>query len=352
MIVVFYLKERTNGKHLSMEVIMKKIGFGIFLCFLLTCNVSAQPITLKFGTVEPPQSFILKNVYKHWTEKINKEAEGLIKIETYPGGVLNKNPMKDMEVLMSGVVDIVQTCAAYNPGIFSNESVFGVPFIANNPIEASTAAYSLLQQNLLKGYDLAVPLMLTAGGQYYVHTSMPVKVPSDLAGKKIRSTGKMQHYLAQAYGAAPIGMSIVKVAESISRGLIQGTTNEWNALRTFKIDEVAKYHCMVPLGTISFSLLMNKDKFATLPKKAQDILIDNTDFVNSLWAKQMDISLSTFQQKMIDDPEHHVYFPKPNEIEEWKKSVKIGLDRWLQDEPGMKDLVEKYRTEIEKIQKK
>ena len=328
---------------------MKVFVLTIVIFISLACNLSAQTLELKFGTSEPPQSFIIKTVYEPWAEKVNKAAEGQFKIEIYPGSVLNKNPMKDMEVVMSGVVDMVQTCAAYNPGIFSNESVFGVPFIAENPIEASKAAYSMFKQGLLKGYNLVVPLMITAGGQYYIHTSMPVKVPKDLEGKKIRSTGKMQHYLAKAYGAAPIGMPIFKVAESISRGLIQGTTNEWNAVRTFKIDEVARYHTIVPLGTISFTIVMNKEKFNSLPKKAQDILINSRDDLNSTWAKQMDISLTTFQKKMIDDKEHHVYFPTPSEMEEWKKVTQIGVNQWLEDEKGMKDLIEVYKKEITKI---
>jgi hypothetical protein len=52
----------------------------------------------------------------------------------------------------------------------------------------------------------------------------------------------------------------VQIAEALRRALIKATLNEWNAVRTFRIEDVVPYHCLVPLGTISFLVALNKQK--------------------------------------------------------------------------------------------
>jgi TRAP-type C4-dicarboxylate transport system substrate-binding protein len=204
----------------------------------------------------------------------------------------------------------------------------------------------MLQKGLLKNYDIIVPLMLSAGKQYGLHSTFPIKVPGDLKGKKIRATGKMQHYMAQALGAAPVGMPVTQIAESMSRGLIQATTNEWNAVRTFKIQDVATYHCVLPLGTVTFLLAMNKDKFNSLPKAAQDIFMNNREYTARLWADKMDQDLDEHYKKVKADPKQHVYVPTAAETEEWKKVLAPAVDSWMKDDPKRSGLLDTYKKEV------
>jgi len=327
---------------------MKKLGIAVIVFLVFAGNVLAQPVTLKYATFEPPQSFAMRKIWQPWVEKMNKAGEGLFKIEVYAGGTLNRNPTKQLKIVRDGVADIAFILPSYHSGVFVDDSVVEVPFVAETALQASLATYRMLEKGLLRNYDVIVPLMLAAGQQYAVHSTFPVKVPGDLKGKKIRSTGKMQHYMARAYGAAPIGMPVTKIAESLSRGLIQATTNEWNAARTFKIDEVAKYHCMVPLGTVTFLLAMNKERFKSLPKKAQDIFMKNREATVRLWGTQMDTDLGKYYQKILKNPEQHVYIPTSSEMEKWKKTVKPAVEDWVKDEPGRKALLEAYKREVAK----
>jgi TRAP-type C4-dicarboxylate transport system substrate-binding protein len=141
-------------------------------------------------------------------------------------------------------------------------------------------------------------------------------------------------------------MPVTKIAESMSRGVIQGTTNEWNGMRTFKIEDVARYHCMLPMGTPTFLMAMNKKSFDKLPKKAQDIFMDNREYTARLWAEQMDKSLDEHHKKIEADPKHQVYYPNADEIEQWKKAIQPAVDKWLQEEPGRSELLEAYKAEV------
>jgi len=330
---------------------MKKLALTVVMLMVLVGTVSAEPVILKYATFEPPQSFAIKTIWQPWIDKVNKEGEGLFKIELFAGGTLNRNPVKQLNIVRDGVADIAFVLPPYTPGTFMDDSVVEVPFVGETALQASLAVHRMYEKGMLRNYDVVVPLMVAAGQQYAVHSTMPVKVPQDLNGKKIRSVGKMQHYMAQAYGAAPIGMPVTKIAESLSRGLIQATTNEWNGTRTFKIDNVAKYHCMLPLGTVTFLLAMNKEKFNSLPPKAQKIFMDNREYLARSWGSEMDKSLNAYHQKILKDPKHKVYTPTSAELAEWKKVLAPAVESWMKDDPKREGLLKAYKEEIAKAEK-
>jgi TRAP-type C4-dicarboxylate transport system substrate-binding protein len=310
-------------------------------------NAVAEPITLKLAQFEPSnEAFAMKKIWLPWVEKMNTLGKGMFKIDVYVGGALNRVPPKQLKILKDGVADIAFILPYYTPGTFPDDTVLEIPFLADKSIDASMAAHNLLMKGKLRGYDDIVPLMLAAGQQYALHTTFPVKTPADLKGKKMRAAGQIQHYIAQSCGAAPIGMPVTKIAESMSRGVIQGTTNEWNGMRTFKIEDVARYHCMLPMGTPTFLMAMNKKSFDKLPKKAQDIFMDNREYTARLWAEQMDKSLDEHHKKIEADPKHQVYYPNADEIEQWKKAIQPAVDKWLQEEPGRSELLEAYKAEV------
>lgn len=325
---------------------MKKFAMAVILVTLLAGTVYAEPVVLKYATFEPPQAFAIRAIWQPWIDEMNKAGEGLFKIELFPGGTLNRNPTKQLDIVRDGVADIAFVMPSYTPGTFMDDSVVEVPFVAESALQASLAIHQLFKKGMLRNYDIVVPLMVAAAQQYAVHSTFPIKVPQDLNGKKIRSTGKMQHYMAQAYGAAPIGMPVTQIAESMSRGLIEATTNEWNAVRTFKIDGVAKYHCMLPLGTVSFLLAMNKEKFDSLPAKAQKLFIDNQEATARLWGSEMDKSLNEYYQKIQKNPDHQVYKPTSAELDEWKKVLAPAVADWMKDDPKRESLLEAYKKEV------
>jgi TRAP-type C4-dicarboxylate transport system substrate-binding protein len=330
---------------------MKKIGIAVALIMIFAGNVMAEPIVLKYANFEPPQSWAMKTVWGPWVAKMEKEGGGAFKIDVFAGGTLNRNPVKQLKIMRDGVADISFIIPSYTPGTFIDDSVLEVPFVADKAIDAALAIFRMWQKGMLRNYDQFVPLMISAAQQYGVHSTFPVKTPKDLNGKKLRSTGKMQHFFAKAYGAAPVGMPVTKIAESMSRGLLHATTNEWNAVRTFKIGDVTKYHCMVPLGTVSFLLAMNKQSFNKLPKKAQDVFIRNQEYTSRLWADELDKSLDVYYENIKKDPNHHVYIPNSSELAEWKRVLEPAVQEWMNVDPGRKYLLQTYKEEVAKVRR-
>ena len=328
---------------------MKKVVIAVAILLIFAGHAMADPVILKYANFEPPQSFAMKKIWDPWVAKMNKEGQGLFKIDVFL--TLNKNPVKQLDILRDRVADIAFILPSYTPGTFVDDSVVEVPFVGGSAMDASLAIYRIWQKGMLRNYDQVVPLMVAAGQQYAIHSIYEIKQPQDLNGKKMRSTGKMQHLMAQALGAAPVGMPVTNIAESMSRGLIQATTNEWNAVRTFKIGDIARYHAMIPMGTVSFLLAMNTDTFNSLPKKAQDIFIRNREYTVRLWAEEMDKSLDVYYQDILKDPSHHVFVPTAAQLEEWKKVLEPAVQEWMKDDPGKQYLLQAYKEEVSKARR-
>ena len=97
-------------------------------------SAQAGPVVLKFATVEPPKAFNNQKVWTPIFDKMNKEAEGIFKIEVFAGGTLGRNPMQLMKILMDGVADVVHIINAYLPGQLVDDQVFDPGSLEGLPV--------------------------------------------------------------------------------------------------------------------------------------------------------------------------------------------------------------------------
>lgn len=309
----------------------------------------AGPMVLKFGTVEPPQGWALVNVAKPFFEKVERDAGGTIQFKIFAGGTLGRNPAKYVKHIRDGVMDLGWVINTYQPGFFPDDEVVNVPFIANGPMEATVAINRMVEKGMLRGYDTIVPLGVYVLNQYAIHSTFPVKKPGDLRGKKLRAGGRVQQALTEALGAGPVGIPAPKIAETVSRGVVEGVILEWNGMKTFRILDLTKYHCMVPFGTTIITLDMNKDVFNKLPPQAKAAFKKHMGmpFAKDWGAKQIK-NENAIMQSTKDNPKHHVYIPNASEMEEWKAVMWPVVGKWEKEHPKGKVLLDAYKAEIKK----
>ena len=113
------------------------------------------------------------------------------------------------------------------------------------------------------------------------------------------------------------------LAEAISRGVVTGTISDWNAMVTFRINDVARYHCLVPFGTTSLMLAMTKKKYESLPPKAKAILDKyKGEYFARYWAERLDAHMDEVRAKTGKDPKHSIYRPNAEEMKQWKTKRK------------------------------
>ncbi len=312
--------------------------------------VAGEPVVLKFASIEPPQSFNSTEIFIPWVDKINKEGEGIIKIQLFLGGTLGRNPNDQLKILLNGVSDLNHLINAYHQASrFGDEQVTQTPFLARDCVECAQAVGYMQEKKVVQGYDDLVILGQICLGVYGIHTDFPVKVPADLKGTKMRTAGKLYQGLSKALGTAPVDMPVTKVAEAMSRGVVQATMQDWLGMEVFRIADVARYHLLVPLGTNLLTVAMTKKKYDSLPDEAKAILDKHIGKPFSKeWSEKLSEKLQAIQDKYVKDPNHHVYTPNAAEMKQWQDVFAPVVASWGDQIDRWNLLLDTYEEGLEK----
>lgn len=322
------------------------------LLLLAAPPAGAAPITLKFGTVVPSKAFDVVQVWNPFFEKVMKDADGTLKIDTYAGGTLGHNPKQYAKLILDGVMDIGFSINAYQPGRFPDDEVINIPFTARGTTEATVAFNRMIAKGLVRGYGSFIPLGVLCLDPYSIHTTFPVKTPGDLKGIKIHTAGKMMQSFTQALGGVPMGIPVTKIPETINRGVIKGTIIEWNGLKQYRIFDLTPYHLMVPYGSIVISILMNKDSFNNLPPQAKAAFQKHMGLPFSrAWSEKLSKRVVAIEEETRNNPKHHIYTPSPEEMKRWKAIIWPVVEQWKKENPQGKKLYDTYLNELDKFRK-
>jgi TRAP-type transport system periplasmic protein len=100
-----------------------------------------------------------------------------------------------------------------------------------------------------------------------------VRTVNDAKGLKIRVSGKFPNLMWQSMSASPLAMPMPEVYDSLQKGVIDAVALPWSAIITQKLQEVLKNYTDIDTDMALFAVVMNKDKFNSLPKDVQDAIM-------------------------------------------------------------------------------
>ena len=331
---------------------MSKTVLSALVAALATFGTAhAQEVTLKLSAFIPAQAPTFAQVIKPWSEAVNADGTGIIKIDTFPGGVLGGNPGLQPKMVTDGIADIALVIPAYSPGRFPDNDVMELPGMAKNSSESSLAIYRLYQRKLLRGYDDFYVVMLGTTNPYAIHTRSPVKSFTDVKGMKLRAGGPVASAALRALGVAPVGMPITQVAENISRGVLDGTGGDWDVMYSFRIMEAAKHHYMAAvLGTVPVAVLMNRKVYDGLPAKAKAIIDKHSgEQMSRKFGGVHDGIQSAKLTETKAAADHTMVFPSDAELAQLDAIMATVIETWVKDHPNGRALFTALKEELAKI---
>jgi TRAP-type C4-dicarboxylate transport system substrate-binding protein len=206
-----------------------------------------------------------------FAEAVNEASNGALVIEHYPGGTLGSGPVQQLSMVENGVVDIAEVVTAYSPGRFPELSIFELPFLAENNVEAGLAAYAMYEDGLLSDFDDLMLAGIIISGPYGISTKQPIASLADLEGLRLRAAGPIQTAMVQALGAVPVGnVPAPQIAENISRGLIDGALMAPGNLFNFRITDAATHHLFdLDLGSVAVIFPIRRSTYDAMSADAQ-----------------------------------------------------------------------------------
>jgi TRAP-type C4-dicarboxylate transport system substrate-binding protein len=266
---------------------MKKLFFSstlilaLFSLFIVFPVIStAEAVTLKYSNFFPP-THIQSKLAEAWCKEVEKQTEGRVKIEYYPGGSLLKAP-QIYDGVADGISDIGFSVLAYSRGRFPVTGALDLPFGYPSGVVATKVANELYVKFHPKEFDDTQLMYLHAHGPGFIHTRDKVITKlEDLKGLRIRSTG-MSAEMVKALGATPVAMGMPDSYQSLQKGVVDGSAHPLEADQGWKLGEVTKNAvcCYSTAYTTTFFVTMNKAKWAALDKKDQQAIEE----INKVWS--------------------------------------------------------------------
>jgi TRAP-type C4-dicarboxylate transport system substrate-binding protein len=236
---------------------------------------SADEVVLKCQTALPKTHDLSISFLKSFVDKINAEGKRVVRID-YLGGPEINPPDKAAAAVERGTIDMLHTPAAYHAGQVPQ----GASLMATNldvDEYRKNGAFAALELNWEKKLNSKIIAIGETSAQFYLYlTKKPTLRPDgviDVKGWKIRTTGAYRP-LIEALGATPVQITNAgEVYTALERGVVDGFGWPTVGLASQKLAQLVKYRIDPPFYHLANVVLVNLDKWKSLPKPAQDMLL-------------------------------------------------------------------------------
>jgi len=316
------------------------LGFmgGAALLALTTVGAQAQEVTLKLHHFLPAQANVPKLVLDVWADNVERDSGGRIKVERYAAMALGGAPPELIDQAIDGIADVIWTVNGYTPGRFPRVEAFELPFMVSDARAASSALWQMFEEHM-KDTDYAdVHILGTwVHGPGMFHTSRPVVKPADLQGMKIRGGSRGVNDLLALTGAEAVGMPISAVPESLSKGVIDGSTMPWEVTPALRISELVSNHTEIEgpaLYVLSFVLAMNKDKYESLPDDLKAVIDKNSGHEFSVFAGGTQSDADAPGRQIAVDRGNNIITVSAADAQEWVDLAQPLYAKWVADMQG------------------
>lgn len=264
-------KIRTLASNLTVIIL-----FALFTGFLPGYAQSAEPITWKLQSMNPPSSDLAKTFEQPFARLVTERSKGRLEIKWFAAGSLF-SPPEIFDGISKGVVQCGTVVGAYIYGKVPEGFIsFGLPCNFESLDDLYDFYYGYKDGAFLKLLKEAYNeknnhhLASVAYAETF-HTKFRLEKLADLQGKKIRAVGGAAH-LVKALGGASVNLPVTEQYMALQRGLADGTLMSIQATTGFNLKEVTKYILLPPVRIGTIEMVCNLEALKKLPPDLRKIV--------------------------------------------------------------------------------
>ncbi|RJR39499.1 MAG: hypothetical protein C4576_21360 [Desulfobacteraceae bacterium] len=235
-------------------------------------TIGAQTVELKMAHFMSPMHVQHRMSFEPFAKKVEELTGGKLVIKIFPGSALG-GPTQLPDAVKAGITDIAFIIPSYSTGRFLRISALDLPFVVNSAVHATKVIYDVYDKYLADDFKEYKVLWLYSCGPGQVHSATkPIQKLDDLQGTKMRSPSA---YMSKAFtlmGANPVSMPISELTVSLQKGVIDGMLTPFSALADFRMFDLVKYIAEVDFYVSPMAVVMNKEKFDSLPEPSRKAL--------------------------------------------------------------------------------
>ncbi|EFK05705.1 bacterial extracellular solute-binding protein, family 7 [delta proteobacterium NaphS2] len=313
-----------------------KVGLllaGIFLAatFIISwapAAVQAEPIKLTYANFPPAPTFPCIQM-ERWKKEVEKRTNGKVAVQTFPGGTLLKAKAM-MDGVINGVADIGCLCMAYQPGRFKITNATALPLGLSNSEVASLTLWDLYEKYQPKPFQKVKVLTMFTTAPSNIMSKIPIKNLEDLKGVSLRASGGAAQIL-KAWGATRVGMPMPETPEALQKGVVKGLFSSLEVMKDFKFAEMCKFVTMTQVPVYPFAVVMNMDKWNSLPKDVQKVF-DDLRVEQTKWTgNYMDNHVKEAMDWSVKTQGVTVFDLSPEQKAKWDGLLEPITAKWIKD---------------------
>jgi TRAP-type C4-dicarboxylate transport system substrate-binding protein len=291
------------------------------LCFALAALVSplaaAQEVTLRVVSAFPENQYYVKRTVE-WIEKVNKEGKGVLQLN-FIGGPKAIPTFEVGNAVKTGVVDMALTTGAFYTNLMPEADALKLSEVSAAE-QRKNGAFDLINKIWAEKANMYYMARVVEFTPFHLYLNKKIDKP-DLTGLKIRITPVYRDFF-QAMGAAVMTTAPGEVYTALERGVIDGYGWPIHALFDLNWQEKTKYRVDPGFYNAEVSLVLNLDKWKSLPPKARDYLNREAlayEGQNEFWKsynqneakRQAEVGIQTIT---FDAATNRAYVQKANEV--------------------------------------
>lgn len=232
-----------------------------------------------FNSFAPPTFVINQGMIDAWAKRVEKVTEGRVVVEI-PATSLAP-PQQQWEMVTQGVADGSYIFNGFALKRLLLPQIAHLPFATPKSEAQAVALWRTYKKyfepaNEYEGVVLIGYFGSPAPYLWSADKDKPIVTMNDLKGVKTWSPPGDNARALEKLGAVIVSGPAVRSYEIISKGIVQAWGgHNYDGAFSFNVTQFAASVTEIPggIGSASFSIFMNKDKWASIPKKDQDLIM-------------------------------------------------------------------------------
>jgi len=310
-------------------MLMKSLLLALIGGLAVALPAAAQKQTLHMAYWAGPSHQMVQTLAA-WIKTIEEASAGNLTVEVDKAALGKMDAQYDL--IRNGVRDLGSAVPGYTVGRFEFLQGAELPLLCANPATCSPVVWKWYNEHGLADKEFTdTKLLITfMGGPYGIHTVKPVKTLEEIKALKIRAAGPSLP-MAKALGMNAVPLPATETYEAVQKGTIDGSVFPWEAMPSFRLNELLKGHLEAPggLGAPSFVIVASRKAFDNLTPENTAALMKASGetgaaLIGKAWLAADERGRDDAKQK-----NQAIETLAPAEFEKWKPLLKPVTDDWL-----------------------
>ncbi len=293
--------------------------FYVAALSLLPLGSKAEAVEIKLGDFQSTTHIVSKEGTVKWMKAVEERTGGKVTFKHFPSQQAAKSKSL-LDAVKKGIIDAALIGPLYHSDKLPLNSIVGLPGFFSSAEQGTKALQGLVAKGPMHDEftkEGVVPIMPFVLPPYNVLLKdHKIGKLAEWKGMNIRTAGSTQAMTARSLGGAGVSIPGPETYSALERGRVNGVFFPLSSVPAYNLQEVSKAISTNGFfGGYSFTLVMKKEMFDSLPADVQKVMMDTAREIGVHVAKAQDGSISSLTAEWAKNGVDIFQFTKEEQAE-------------------------------------